>query len=279
MDGGLGYIQSLSGPGADDGGQSAPKELGRVDVAGIDSDREEDLKNPKSGAGPRAAREGAAPIAKALLNGMPETCQDSQTISLSMDQARGSASSGFGAGGSSTTAALHAGHSHGTVVVPDMHDKGMATPILLAATLGVHSLLEGVGIGVQREIASSLGIVIAVVAHKGFAGFALGQLFLFAGATLRQAAPAVLVFSLATPIGIAIGVAVNAAVSSPWVDVVAVGLASGTFILVSLVEILLPSLEIERPGEEIGRGPRWLAFLVGVGAFAAVGYAINGSET
>jgi zinc transporter ZupT len=95
---------------------------------------------------------------------------------------------------------------------------------------------------------------------------------------VRQAAPAVLVFSLATPIGIAIGVIVNAVVTSPWVDVVAVGLASGTFILVSLVEILLPSLEIEQPGKEMGRGPRWLAFLVGVGAFAAVGYAISGSK-
>jgi len=162
------------------------------------------------------------------------------------------------------------GHGHGHA-----SDAALATPVLLAATLGVHSLLEGVGIGVQRELASSLGIVIAVVAHKGFAGFALGQLFLVSGATACGAAPGIITFGLATPIGIVIGVVVNSVLASPWVDVVAVGLACGTFIFVSLVEILIPALETKAA---IGAGWRWISFLAGVGAFAGIGYAMQGSE-
>lgn len=152
-------------------------------------------------------------------------------------------------------------------------EQALATPVLLAATLGVHSLLEGVGIGVQQEIASSLGIVLAVVAHKGFAGFALGQLFLTAGASLRAAAPGLAVFALATPLGVGIGLLVNSLVVSPWVDIVSVGLASGTFILVSLLEILLPAMEVGRG--EIGRRWRWAAFLLGVALFAGLGFLIS----
>ena len=168
---------------------------------------------------------------------------------------------------------MHA-HGHGH----SLSGPSAASAILLSATLGLHSLLEGVGIGVQREVASSIGIVVAVVAHKGFAGFALGQLFKSAGTTCWQAAPAIVVFGLATPVGIVAGVVMNSVIASPWVDVVAVGLAAGTFVFVSLVEILIPALQVQPGRNELGVVWRWVAFLTGVGAFAAVGYALGGSN-
>lgn len=165
-------------------------------------------------------------------------------------------------------------HSHGH----SMAGPNTGAAILLSATLGLHSLLEGIGIGVQREVASSIGIVVAVVAHKGFAGFALGQLFKCAGVTCWKAAPAIMIFGLATPVGVVLGVVMNSVIASPWVDVVAVGLAAGTFIFVSLVEILLPALQVQPGRNELSVAWRWAAFLTGVCAFAAVGYALGGSN-
>lgn len=189
-------------------------------------------------------------------------------------------------GRSATLARQTVGLSHvHPLPAPNAHGHGhslagpsAASAILLSATLGLHSLLEGVGIGVQREVASSIGIVVAVVAHKGFAGFALGQLFKSAGTSCWQAAPAIAVFGLATPVGIVAGVVMNSVIASPWVDVVAVGLAAGTFIFVSLVEILIPALQVQPGRNELGVIWRWGAFLIGVGAFAAVGYALGGSN-
>jgi zinc transporter ZupT len=158
---------------------------------------------------------------------------------------------------------------------PPAVPSAAASPLLLVLTLGIHSVLEGIGIGVQQEIGSSLSIVAAVVAHKGFAGFALGQLFAMSGYSFWKALPSLLLFAVATPIGIVAGVVVNAQISSPWVDVVAVGLASGTFIFVAMFDIL--QVELKQP-RALPQWGKWASFLAGVGLFTIVGFVIGSNS-
>merc|ERR1719361_1271826 len=78
--------------------------------------------------------------------------------------------------------------------------------VTLLATLFVHSLLEGIGLGLSMTPGAFTSIFLAIAAHKFFAAFALGS-------TLRQAWSAlpwtlmtsIGVFCAATPVGLAIG--------------------------------------------------------------------------
>lgn len=90
------------------------------------------------------------------------------------------------------------------------------------------------------------------------------------GATVRQAFPGVLLFACMTPIGMGLGAWLNAGFESPWVDIVSVGLATGTFLYVGIVEIL--SGEFQRSRENLVR--KAVAFALGLAAFTAIGYVV-----
>jgi zinc transporter ZupT len=49
-----------------------------------------------------------------------------------------------------------------------------ATAILLAGALCIHSILEGIALGAQANLRDKQHIMLAIVAHKGLAAYALG---------------------------------------------------------------------------------------------------------
>ena len=73
-------------------------------------------------------------------------------------------------------------------------------PYLLAVVLSVHSLIAGIALGAEETLASAVVIFIAIIAHKGAAGFALGVALTRVEVTPSRIIKMVVLFSIMTPL-------------------------------------------------------------------------------
>jgi len=112
-------------------------------------------------------------------------------------------------------------------------------PFLIA--LVIHSVIEGMSIGASTRVASLVGIFIAVGAHKAMAGFALGSELLRTW-TKHTTFYCVFIFAVCSPVGIMIGNYANAVLTGTGVGVL-LAIASGTFLFVSIPELVISALE------------------------------------
>ena len=126
------------------------------------------------------------------------------------------------------------------------------TAVVMFAALSFHSFLAGLSLGADPE---GTAVFIAIMAHKGFAAFALGTNFVRARAwKSNEPIPSktilawMIIFSLVTPVGVLIGTAVQEADESVATAVITAA-AAGTFIYVALAEVAIP--ELERPGNPL----------------------------
>lgn len=78
-------------------------------------------------------------------------------------------------------------------------------PYMLAIILVIHSLIEGAALGVNETFATASIIFIAIIAHKGSESFALAVVLNRSTLTMKAIITTVLIFSLMTPLGIALG--------------------------------------------------------------------------
>lgn len=138
------------------------------------------------------------------------------------------------------------GHSH----LPGMsnepgHSSALRIMLLLIA-LSVHSVFEGLAVGLQRTVAEVVTLFSALSLHKVIIAASIGMSLVAArGQQARGITRAqwigTLVFALASPVGVLIGWALIAQRSSPSLLVsiaVLQGLACGTFFFVVFCEML-----------------------------------------
>lgn len=112
------------------------------------------------------------------------------------------------------------------------------TPYVLLIGLGVHSLFEGIALGIKNEMRDVLLLTIAIVMHKGAAGMALGT-------SMAKAFPdrdnyvvlLLFVFAIFTPLGVLIGWAASS--GSDLLEVIFNCLAAGTFIYIACSEVIV----------------------------------------
>ena len=123
--------------------------------------------------------------------------------------------------------------------------------------LSVHSLFEGIAVGISMEMIQVVNMVIAILVHKGAAGSSLGislvKTFPDDFTTVRKLC---FVFAIATPVGVGIGML--AAQAGEVYDVVFSSLAGGTFIYIACSEMIVEEFSV--PG---GRYWKLLAYLLG----------------
>ena len=144
---------------------------------------------------------------------------------------------------------------------------GGFAPYLLLMTLSIHSLIAGVTLGISTAAGASV-LLMAILAHKGAAGFALGSTFREAAIPPRTRIPALLVFVGSTPLGVILGGAAidifgsddGAAVA--WFKAV----AAGTFLYIATLDIVREEFF---PGGA-NRGRRLLWAMSGAGIMALV---------
>ena len=163
-------------------------------------------------------------------------------------------------------AANHHGHSHdfaASYAVNSAMSPVMAC--VLWCALSFHSLLAGLALGAETIMANQMGILIAIVAHKVMAAFAIASALLRSRVRIKVFCIATGAFSLMTPLGVAIGAAVSSASKFGFGTLVMSSLAGGTFVYVSIAEIIVKELH---DGND--KGLKVLLIGAGIGLMALV---------
>ncbi len=107
--------------------------------------------------------------------------------------------------------------------------------------LGIHSVLSGVALGSSADDAEAVSLGVAILSHKYLASFAVGVPLNKSVISLRVAMGIALCFSMLTPIGILVGFLLQSSFAAkPWISDIFICVAAGTFLYVSICEIMIP---------------------------------------
>jgi len=124
----------------------------------------------------------------------------------------------------------------------DPSSHSVVRSIVLVIALSLHSLFEGLAIGLQPTFDDTIQIFVALALHKCIVAFSLGLNMVQSKLGIRSIVISSIVFSLASPIGCAIGITIvekasNGAAANAAIGALQ-GIACGTFIYIIFFEIL-----------------------------------------
>lgn len=109
-------------------------------------------------------------------------------------------------------------------------------PYILALILIIHAITEGGALGMGTTFSETLMLLIAILAHKGSESFALCITLLRQQLPFKRVLTVIIFFAFMTPLGIALGTAVNQVVFIGNGEMIAVAFnafAAGTFLYIS----------------------------------------------
>ena len=131
------------------------------------------------------------------------------------------------------------------------------TPFILMIALSVHSIFEGMALGLTKDFNDTLNIAIAIVIHKGAAASSLGiSLVKTFPNDFKLCRWLVFCFACATPFGCALGMIL--ANLGDIYEIIFNSIAAGSFVYIACSEVIVEEFSI--PGN---RYWKLLAFLVG----------------
>ena len=116
------------------------------------------------------------------------------------------------------------------------------TPYILLLALGFHGLFEGMALGIQSDIQSTLSLFLAIVAHKWAASLTLGISFVKAGVARNQLIIMVMIFAFIGPVGVAIGLILSET-ADEIVQGIFLAISVGTFLYIACSEVLVEEFE------------------------------------
>ena len=146
-------------------------------------------------------------------------------------------------------------------------DESSTYPYLLLLTLSVHSLIAGLALGAQASLAGFAVVFIAVIAHKGAAGFALGASLHRAGVPRPRALRLIVGFAVMTPLGVLLGTGASellASRSATLFEAVFDAVAGGTFLYIATFDVIREEFLPPPPD----RASKWFAAVVGLALMA-----------
>ncbi|XP_033115308.1 zinc transporter ZIP1-like [Anneissia japonica] len=145
----------------------------------------------------------------------------------------------FNANGVMVQSSPSHGHSHGHS--HDVEGDGSSfRSLMLLFALSLHSLFEGLAVGLQNSTALIMQIFIALIIHKNVLAFSLGLNLVKSNLTRGAVFRSCLCFAIMAPIGIGIGIAVDNANDfiHSLVNGILEGIATGTFLYITFFEVL-----------------------------------------
>ena len=143
------------------------------------------------------------------------------------------------------------GHDHSHAAHSLLQHSTLRSLMLLAA-LSFHSVFEGIAIGLQDKSADLLNIFMAVMVHKALMAFSLGLNMTQSNLSSRNFIVSSVVFSLASPLGVMVGILMSDLPPSLPSDIcngVLQCVAGGTFLYITFFEVL--PHELNAPGNRL----------------------------
>lgn len=118
--------------------------------------------------------------------------------------------------------------------------------MLLISALCFHSVFEGIAIGIAESEGDAWRALWTVCLHKIFAAIAMGiaLLRMMPQRPLLSCAAYAFAFGISSPIGVAIGIVIDATTEGPvadWIYAISMGLATGVFVYVAINHLLKPA--------------------------------------
>lgn len=161
-------------------------------------------------------------------------------------------------------------------------NQTIAGVIGMLTALSIHSLIEGLAIGIQDSTAKVMVLFAAVISHKFVVGFALGvELSVSPGAKFKHHFAAIFVFSAGSVLGIAIGMGLidlSSATDSTFLSICQ-GLAAGTILYVTVCEVLPRERSRWHKNQKKSAGlAQFIAFSVGFAIMTILNTYIKDSD-
>ncbi|KAG9408736.1 high-affinity Zn(2+) transporter zrt1 [Aphanomyces cochlioides] len=173
----------------------------------------------------------------------------------------------------------HSGHHHHHAnELSNAATRKKINVLIFEVGVAIHSVIIGLELGVATG-SSFTTLLTAICFHQFFEGVAVGSSAVSAFSTIRSSILTALVYSLSTPIGIAIGIGIHSTYSetsttSLWVRGILDAMAGGILIYTGLVELLTYQYTINGDFHKKTSGYRLLCYTcvwMGACAMAVVG--------
>jgi zinc transporter 1/2/3 len=126
-------------------------------------------------------------------------------------------------------------------VYPEPEPHSILRSLVLLFSLSLHSLLEGLAVGLQTDVSDLVQIFVAVVLHKTVIAFSLGLSLVQTQLSLSSVVKSNLLFSITSPLGMCFAIALQQfghSLNSSIMNGILQGLACGTFVYVTFFEVL-----------------------------------------
>jgi len=139
------------------------------------------------------------------------------------------------------------------------------TPYLLAIAMGIHATFAGLALGISKDMGSFIGMLMAILCHKWAEAMTIGISFSkhIADVGMKQTMILLAIFSCATPIGIAVGIAMEDV--NDLVNSVMMGVSAGTFVFIACSEIIVEEFNVGR-----FKFAKYMFYLVGMALMSSV---------
>ena len=145
----------------------------------------------------------------------------------------------------------NSGHDQSMHQDPSSHSP--VRSIIMLAALSLHSVFEGLAVGLQETVAQVMAIFGALILHKCIIAFSIGLNLIQSKLAVKAMIVSNAVFCIASPIGIGIGILVDEVTSQStelsMTSGILQGIACGTFLYVTFFEVL--PHEFNRPSDRI----------------------------
>ncbi|XP_037083596.1 zinc transporter ZIP3-like [Pollicipes pollicipes] len=134
------------------------------------------------------------------------------------------------------------GHSHGAVLAAN--NSGLRFLMLLSA-ISLHSLFEGMAIGLQVSMSVLLNLLLAILIHESLVGLAIGVKIAQQKVSFWKSLRLICAFTTMIPLGIGLGIALGTAEGATGYALSGTcqALAAGVFLHVTFMELVPDELE------------------------------------
>lgn len=173
-------------------------------------------------------------VEQVSLDCKPEPSRESESL-LGEDTESHTSPTDYGSTPNNNSLIQNHGHSHSVTTNSSLRS------LLLLLALSLHSIFEGLAIGLQPKVDEVLQIFVAVVLHKCVIAFSLSLNLVQSNLKTAAIIKLSFIFCVASPIGLGIGMGVmevsdtrHAVILSGLLQ----GLACGTFLYVTFFEVL-----------------------------------------